>query len=105
MNMGLAPLHNLAKLRPVVHIFKCHQFHRRAGNHHTVKLSMLQILKALIERADFTTITAADGTSWYKQYAQDTVKRTPYTAPNGQVAYREEVVKELPNPPQRKDKV
>ena len=54
---------------------------------------------------DFTTITAADGTSWYKQYAQDTVKRTPYTAPNGQVAYREEVVKELPHPPQRKDKV
>ena len=70
-----------------------------------IDVGMYNTDKYMKPTGDFTTITAADGTSWYKQYAQDTVKRTPYTAPNGQVAYREEVVKELPKPPQRKDKV
>ena len=70
-----------------------------------IDVGMYHADKYMKPSGDFTTITAADGTSWYKQYAQDTVKRTPYTAPNGQVAYREEVVKELPKPPQRKDKV
>ena len=70
-----------------------------------IDVGMYHTDKYMKPSGDFTTITAADGTSWYKQYAQDTVKRTPYTAPNGQVAYREEVVKELPKPPQRKDKV
>ena len=70
-----------------------------------IDVGMYHTDKYMKPTGDFTTITAADGTSWYKQYAQDTVKRTPYTAPNGQVAYREEVVKELPKPPQRKDKV
>ena len=70
-----------------------------------IDVGMYHTDKYMKPLGDYTTITAADGTSWYKQYAQDTVKRTPYTAPNGQVAYREEVVKELPNPPQRKDKV
>ena len=70
-----------------------------------IDVGMYHTDKYMKPSGDFATITAADGTSWYKQYAQDTVKRTPYTASNGQVAYREEVVKELPNPPQRKDKV
>ena len=70
-----------------------------------IDVGMYHTDKYMKPSGDYITITAADGTSWYKQYAQDTVKRTPYTAPNGQVAYREEVVKELPNPPQRKDKV
>lgn len=70
-----------------------------------IDVGMYHTDKYMKPTGDYTTITAADGTSWYKQYAQDTVKRTPYTAPNGQVAYREEVVKELPKPPQRKDKV
>ncbi len=51
-----------------------------------------------------TTVTTADGQSWYKQYAQDTIERIPYTAPNGAVAYKESIVKKLPDPPQRKDR-
>ena len=70
-----------------------------------IDVGMYHTDKYMKPTGDYTTITAADGTSWYKQYAQDTVKRTPYTASNGQVAYREEVIKELPHPPQRKDKV
>ena len=70
-----------------------------------IEIGMYHTDKYMKPAGEYTTITTADGTSWYKQYAQDAVRRTPYTAPNGQVAYREEVVKELPNPPLRKDKV
>lgn len=70
-----------------------------------IEIGMYHTDKYMKPAGEYTTITTADGTSWYKQYAQDAVRRTPYTAPNGQVAYREEIVKELPNPPLRKDKV
>ena len=54
---------------------------------------------------EYTTVTTADGASWYKQYATDTVERTPYKAENGSVAYNENIVKKLPKAPQRKDRV
>lgn len=54
---------------------------------------------------EYTTVTAADGSTWYKQYAVDTVERTPYEAPDGSVAYHESIVKKLPKVPPRKDKL
>lgn len=54
---------------------------------------------------DYTTVTAADGTSWYKQYAVDAVERKPYKAPDDTVAYKESIVKKLPDPPRRKDRI
>ena len=39
------------------------------------------------------------------QYAQDTVKREPYEAPDGKIAYHESIVKQMPAMPRRKDKV
>lgn len=54
---------------------------------------------------DFSKVTTADGALWYKQYAADSVKKTPYTAPDGEVAYRSEIVKNLPQPPKRKDRL
>jgi len=53
----------------------------------------------------FTTVTAADGTKWYKQYAQDAVEKTPYMAPAGSIAYHEKLVQKLPDPPRRKDRI
>ncbi len=53
----------------------------------------------------FSKIRSADGTLWYSQLAQDTVERRPYKAPDGTVAYEEKIVKKLPNPPKRKDKI
>ena len=52
-----------------------------------------------------TTVHAADGTSWYKQYAVDTVDKSPYLAPDGSIAYNESIVKKLPPTPRRKDKM
>ena len=54
---------------------------------------------------EYSTVTAADGTTWYKQYAADTVERKPYKAPDGNIAYNESIVKKLPDPPKRKDRV
>lgn len=54
---------------------------------------------------DFTTVYSADGISWYKQYAQDAVVRTPYKAPDGTVAHMESIEKKLPPVPRRKDKL
>lgn len=50
-------------------------------------------------------IHSADGALWYRQYAQDTVERKPYKAPDGTVAYEEKIVKKLPTPPKRKDRI
>ena len=54
---------------------------------------------------NYETIIAADNTTWYKQYATDTVERTPYMTGEGQIAYHETIVQKLPAMPRRKDRV
>ena len=49
MDIGFAPLHDLAQLVPVVHLFKSHLLHRRPGDDHAVKFSVLQLIKGLIK--------------------------------------------------------
>lgn len=52
-----------------------------------------------------STVHAADGTAWYKQYAQDAVEKKPYLAADGEIAYKESIVKKLPPAPKRKDRI
>ena len=54
---------------------------------------------------EYTTVTTVDGVQWYKQYAQDVVEKTPYQNPDGGISYRESLIRRLPDPPRRKDKV
>lgn len=54
---------------------------------------------------EYTTVTAADGTSWYKQYATDTVEKKPHKADDGSIVYEKSLVKRLPKAPVRKDKI
>ena len=56
-------------------------------------------------QSNYETVYTADGNAWYKQYATDSVTRTPYEAPDGSVAYNESIVKKLPPAPTRKDKI
>lgn len=56
-------------------------------------------------KREYTTVTTVDGTKWYKQYAQDVVDKTPYQNPDGGISYRESLIRRLPDPPRRKDKV
>lgn len=56
-------------------------------------------------KGDYETVTSADGATWYKQYAQNSVERKPYEGENGKIAYQESIVQKLPPAPQRKDRV
>ena len=49
MGVGLAPLHDLAQLGPIVHLFEVHQLHRRTGDDHTVKGAVLHLIKGLVK--------------------------------------------------------
>lgn len=53
----------------------------------------------------YDTVQSVDGSTWYRQYAQDAVSRTPYEDGNGRVAYHESIVQELPQTPPRKDRI
>ena len=54
---------------------------------------------------NYETVRTADGASWYKQYAADAVKKTPYMTDDGHIAYRESLIQKLPPIPKRKDKL
>ncbi len=53
----------------------------------------------------FQPVHTADGQLWYKQYAVDAVVKTPFKAPDGEVDYHRDIVKKLPDPPKRKDRM
>ena len=53
----------------------------------------------------YETVETADGETWYKQYAQPTVERTPYEESSGQIKYNEKIVEQMPQIPKRKDRV
>ena len=40
-----------------------------------------------------------------EEYAADTVIKTPFTAPDGEIDYHKEIVKKMPDPPKRKDRM
>ena len=54
---------------------------------------------------DYETVQTADGETWYKQYAQPTVEKTPHKEPGGQIKYDERIVDRMPQVPKRKDRI
>lgn len=70
-----------------------------------IAIGMYHADQYMAPSGDYSTVTATDGTTWYKQYAADTVERKPYKAPDGNIAYNESIVKKLPDPPKRKDRI
>lgn len=57
----------------------------------------------------YQTVTAVDGSKWYKQYAEAAIKKAPYkeVKKGGQtkVLTNEAIIQQLPKPPQRKEKM
>lgn len=53
----------------------------------------------------YDTVQSVDGSTWYKQYAQDAVSKTPYENGDGKVAYHESIVQKVPPAPARKDRI
>lgn len=56
-------------------------------------------------KGPYDTVQSVDGATWYKQYAQNTVEKTPYDAGNGKIAYNESITQKLPPTPPRKDRI
>lgn len=56
-------------------------------------------------QGDFSVVQAVDGSKWYKQYAMDTVDRTPYMDEEGEIKFSEKIIKAVPRPPVRKDRL
>ena len=57
------------------------------------------------QSGDYETVQTADGETWYKQYAQPTVEKTPHKEPGGQIKYDERIVDHMPQVPKRKDRI
>lgn len=53
----------------------------------------------------YEKVETVDGQSWYKQYAEPTVQKTPYQDEGGKIKYEERIVDQLPQIPKRKDRV
>ena len=70
-----------------------------------IAFGMYQVEQYAKPEGDFSKVFTADGAQWYKQYAVDTVVKTPIKAPDGEIDYAKEIVKRLPNPPKRKDRM
>lgn len=54
---------------------------------------------------EYETVQTADGESWYKQYAQPVVEKTPYKESSGKIKYHEQIVDQMPQVPKRKDRI
>lgn len=53
----------------------------------------------------YDTVETVDGSSWYRQYAQPTVEKTPYKDGDDKIRYEERIVPQMPPVPKRKDKI
>lgn len=53
----------------------------------------------------YDTVQTVDGSSWYRQYAQPTVEKTPYKDGDDKIKYEERIVPQMPPVPKRKDKI
>ena len=49
IDIRLAEIHDLAQLRPVIHLLKVHGLHRSAGDDHAVVAVMLHLVEGLIK--------------------------------------------------------
>lgn len=69
-----------------------------------ISFAMYSTDKYSTPETNYSTVTSADGTNWYKQYAQDTVVQKPFVHPDGYVDKGETIEKRMPKPPSRKDR-
>ncbi len=69
------------------------------------QFAMYNAAQSMEPTGSYERVQTVDGQSWYKQYAEPTVKKTPYEDPSGQIKYDEKIVEQLPQIPKRKDRV
>ena len=74
-------------------------------NPNGIQFGMYNTEQYMAPAGKYETVTATDNSTWYKQYAQDAVEKTPYMAADGSIAYNESITQKLPDIPRRKDRV
>lgn len=70
-----------------------------------IEFAMYHVDQYSRPEGDYQKVFSADGAAWYKQHAVDTVVKIPFKAPDGEIDYQKEIVKRLPTPPKRKDRM
>lgn len=76
-----------------------------AGGGDERQFAMYNAAQYMAPTGPYETVQTVDGESWYKQYAQPTVQRTPHEDSAGKITYDEKIVEQLPQIPKRKDRV
>lgn len=76
-----------------------------AGGGEERQFAMYNAGQYMTPNGDYETVQTADGETWYKQYAQPTVEKTPYEEPGGTIKYNERIVDQMPQVPKRKDRI
>lgn len=76
-----------------------------AGGGEERQFAMYNAGQYMTPTGDYETVQTADGETWYKQYAQPTVEKTPYEEPGGTIKYNERIVDQMPQVPKRKDRI
>lgn len=79
-------------------------FETPAGGGEERQFAMYNASQYMAPSGDYETVQTTDGESWYKQYAQPTVEKTPYEE-SGQIKYDEQIVDQMPQVPKRKDRI
>ncbi len=70
-----------------------------------IAMGMYSTEQYMAPTGEYSTVTATDGSTWYKQYAADTLVKKPYVDSQGEIQQMDYIEKRLPKPPPRKDKV
>ena len=76
-----------------------------AGGGEERQFAMYNAGQYMTPNGDYETVQTADGETWYKQYAQPTVEKTPYEELGGTIKYHERIVDQMPQVPKRKDRI
>lgn len=76
-----------------------------AGGGEERQFAMYNAGQYMTPSGDYETVQTADGETWYKQYAQPTVEKTPYEEPGGSIKYKERIIEQMPQVPKRKDRI
>ena len=76
-----------------------------AGGGEERQFAMYNAAQYMEPTGSFETVETTDGQSWYKQYAEPTVQKTPYQDDSGKIKYEERIVEQMPQIPKRKDRV
>lgn len=76
-----------------------------AGGQEEREFAMYSTEQYMAPTGAYETVQTVDGSSWYRQYAQPAVEKTPYQDGDGKIKYEERIVPQMPPVPKRKDKI